>query len=368
MSEHNKPTSSTSQDSSNTEFEHLGNTSNVASKKRHHRLMGAVVLGIAAMVLAYLLFSGNSAPNKPAPVDPSSSANLTVLQENAKRLAESERQGNVPMHAMPTMVLQQTLPHNDSKAYVARRNAPTQMYNAAQMSGQTRASNSGSSATLVGKNDFARFANGQRQSVSTVTATTMAHPYDTIAEGEFIHAVLETAINSDMPGMVRAVITRPVYAYQGERPLIPAGSRLVGQYTSLNSNGAASTRVFVIWNRIITPNGLSMIINSPGSDALGRAGMGANAVDTHFFKKFGTAALLSVMGAYAGGAGVNSTAQPNSANAYRQAMAESFQQASQSSVEGNLGIRPTIHVYQGSAVTVFVAHDVDLYTALGASS
>ena len=180
-----------------------------------------------------------------------------------------------------------------------------------------------------------------------------------------MHATLETAINSDLPGTVRAVITSPVYAYTGDAPIIPAGSRLIGQYASISSNGAASARVFVIWNRVITPNGISIMINSPDSDSLGRSGAAADSVDSHFFKTFGTAILLSVMSASAANSGVSSADQPNSADAYRQSIANSFQQSAQTSLNKNLDIKPTLHVYQGDSINVFVAHDLDLYNVLG---
>ena len=195
----------------------------------------------------------------------------------------------------------------------------------------------------------------------------LAHPTYTIVEGDFIHAILETAIDSDLPGMVRAVVTQPVYAYSGDSVIIPAGSRLVGQYDTQSSNGLSSHRVFVMWNRVITPQGVSMMINSPGTDTLGRAGEGSDSMDTHFFKMFSTASLLSVIGAATSTVGVGNYDQPNSANQYRQSVGNAFQKSAQNTMGGNLKIKPTLHINQGDVINVFVARDIDLYNILGQS-
>ena len=119
-----------------------------------------------------------------------------------------------------------------------------------------------------------------------------------------------------------------------------------------------------MWNRIITPQGISVVINSPSADALGRSGQGADSVNTHFWKMFGTATLLSILGYQASSQGVSGYDQPNSANQYRTMVAGSFQQSAQTTLNKNLNIRPTLHVHQGDEINVFVAHDVDLHGVL----
>ena len=214
---------------------------------------------------------------------------------------------------------------------------------------------------------------GQYQNMEASTAEEMAtslgvlmqHPDDTIAQGELIHAVLETAVNSELPGMVRAEITDPIYAYRGKKVLIPAGSRLVGQYASKLQNGPSSARIFIMWNRIITPQGLSILINSPGVDALGRSGLSADAINHHFFQIFGQAVLLSVIGGGASSWGVSEDAQPNSVDQFRQSISESFQDSASKSLQSNSeNISPTLHIYQGDPVVIFVSKDLDLFEAL----
>ena len=122
-------------------------------------------------------------------------------------------------------------------------------------------------------------------------STTCPH---TAPQGTVIPAVLETAINSDLPGFVRAVVSRDVRGFDGTTVLIPRGSKLIGQYRS--GVALSQTRAFVVWSRVITPEGVSIDIGSPGTDQLGRGGLEGE-TDTHFFERFGSAILLSVMGA-----------------------------------------------------------------------
>ncbi len=197
----------------------------------------------------------------------------------------------------------------------------------------------------------------------------MAHPAYTVAQGELIHATLETAVDSELPGMVRAQVTSPVYSYRGENILIPPGSRLIGQYASNYQNGPASARVFIIWNRIITPSGISMLINSPGADAIGRSGLSADAIDHHFFEIFGQAILFSVLGAGVSTVGVSEESQPNSADQFRASVAGSLQNSASKSLKSNTEhVSPTLHIYQGDSVVIFVSKDLDLWDSVKTAS
>ena len=123
---------------------------------------------------------------------------------------------------------------------------------------------------------------------------TRADPDRTLAQGSVIQASLQTAINSDLPGNVVAVVSEPVPAFSGDRILIPRGSRLFGQYRSgIEVN---QKRILILWTRILTPDGTSINISAVGGDQLGRSGL-TGLVDTKFLERFGGAALISIIGA-----------------------------------------------------------------------
>ncbi|MFN9910766.1 MAG: TrbI/VirB10 family protein, partial [bacterium] len=75
--------------------------------------------------------------------------------------------------------------------------------------------------------------------------------------------------------------------------LIPAGSRLIGEYKSGIAQG--QTRVFIVWTRLLRSDGVSVQLASIGTDSLGRAGS-SGYVDNHYLERYGSAVLLSLVG------------------------------------------------------------------------
>ena len=173
----------------------------------------------------------------------------------------------------------------------------------------------------------------------------------TAPQGTVIPAVLETAINSDLPGFVRAVVSRDVRGFDGTTVLIPRGSKLIGQYRS--GVALSQTRAFVVWSRIITPDGVSIDIGSPGTDQLGRGGLEGE-TDTHFFERFGSAILLSVMGA-----GLDALTERNNNTAIIIGSQQQASQVASIALQKQIDIPVTINVPQGTPLQVFVTRDLD---------
>lgn len=174
-------------------------------------------------------------------------------------------------------------------------------------------------------------------------------PQTTVTQGTMIPAVLETAINTDVPGFVRAVVSQDVRSFDGSRVLVPRSSRLVGQYQSGLQGG--QKRAYVIWTRLIRPDGVSVNLASPATGFDGSAGL-AGKVDSHFFQRFGSAMLLSVIGGLSaigsGGAGL---------------VLGGGQSAAAAAVNQGNNIGPTVRVRQGEPIRVFTARDLDFSRA-----
>lgn len=92
-----------------------------------------------------------------------------------------------------------------------------------------------------------------------------------ITQGKIIDAILETAISSDFQGMIRAVVSRDVYAENGDTVLVPKGSKLIGGYSF--DYDIAKARINVTWNRILLPHGIDVAISSQVTDRIGRVGV-----------------------------------------------------------------------------------------------
>ena len=101
----------------------------------------------------------------------------------------------------------------------------------------------------------------------------MVNPTTTVTQGTLIPAILETAIDTNVPGYVRAVVSQDVRSFDGTKVLVPRSSRLIGQYQSGLQNG--QRRAYVIWTRLIRPDGASVNLASPAVGFDGTTGLAA---------------------------------------------------------------------------------------------
>jgi type IV secretion system protein VirB10 len=181
-------------------------------------------------------------------------------------------------------------------------------------------------------------------------ASSLSDPRTMVVQGTIIPAVLETALNSDLPGYARAIVSRDVRGFDGSKVVIPRGSRLIGQYKSGVATG--QSRAFIVWSRLIRPDGVSVQLASPVADASGQSGLSGK-VDRHFVQRFGSAILLSVVSGLASSIGDGSSSTVvigGSADA---------QSAAGQALASDGKISPTIRVPQGTPIQVFTARDLD---------
>jgi len=171
------------------------------------------------------------------------------------------------------------------------------------------------------------------------------NPKTTVSQGTLIPAVLETAIDTDVPGYARAVVSTDVRSFDGSRVLIPRSSRLIGQYKS--GMQAGQKRAYVIWTRLIRPDGASVALGSPAVSQGGEAGI-AGKVDSHFFERFGSAMMLSLVG------GLQAVASGGTTLVLGGGQSAAAAAVGQT---GNIG--PTVRIRQGEPIRVFTARDLD---------
>lgn len=184
-------------------------------------------------------------------------------------------------------------------------------------------------------------------------ARSMVNPSTTVTEGTLIPAILETAINTDVPGYVRAVVSQDVKSFDGKRVLVPRSSRLIGQYQAGVQQG--QKRAYVIWTRLIRPDGVSVSLASPAVAFDGTTGLEGD-VNSHFFQRFGSGLLLSVVG------GLSAVATGGVGGLI---LGSGAQGAAQTAVQSNGEISPTIRVRMGEPIRVFTARDLDFSSVAG---
>jgi type IV secretion system protein VirB10 len=178
-----------------------------------------------------------------------------------------------------------------------------------------------------------------------------------LTKGTFVEAVMETAMSSDLPGMVKALVTSDVYSTNGKVVLLERGTRLVGEFKGQLRNGQA--RVFCLWTRAETPKGVIINLDSGAADALGRSGLDGD-IDNHWGLRLGSALLLStwsdllqaVIDSQRRNSGDNNyITYDNSSRAAQDMATEALRQY--------INIPPTLLKNQGDPVRVFVARDLD---------
>ncbi len=194
-----------------------------------------------------------------------------------------------------------------------------------------------------------------RRTVAPDRVMAPASPY-ILQAGAVIPAALITGIRSDLPGQITAQVTQNVYdSPTGALLLIPQGSRLIGEYDAGVTFG--QRRVLLVWNRLILPNGRSIVLERQrGADASGYAGL-EDGVDYHWWdlmKAAGLSTLLAV------GAELATSDEDRLVRAIRDGAQDTVNQAGQQIVQRQLQVAPTLTIRPGFPVRVIVARDLVL--------
>lgn len=201
------------------------------------------------------------------------------------------------------------------------------------------------------------FLNGpvDRQTVATDRIMVPASPY-ILQAGAVIPAAMITGIRSDLPGQITAQVTENVYdSPTGSLLLIPQGTRIIGQYDAGVQFG--QRRVLLVWNRLILPNGRSIVLErQPGADASGYAGL-EDGVDYHWWDLMKAAGLSTLLGI---GTELATDDEDRLIRAIRDGAQDTINQAGQQIVQRQLQVAPTLTIRPGYPVRVIVTRDLVL--------
>jgi type IV secretion system protein VirB10 len=200
--------------------------------------------------------------------------------------------------------------------------------------------------------------------VQTSVSQKLPDPSRTVVQGTIISAVLETAIDTELPGSIRAQVMQPVYSFDGTQVLMPSGTILIGQFN--NDVDIAQQRVLIAWNRAITPEGKSIALGSIGTDTLGRSGTIGN-VDNRYATKFGAAILISAItaapAALAGHQGGQADSSGTTINVggggkLASSVGDTVSGQGNDMLKKYLSLPPVIRIPQGEEIRIFANRDL----------
>jgi len=191
------------------------------------------------------------------------------------------------------------------------------------------------------------------------TRTASLSKYE-IKAGWEIPAVMEQAINSDLPGDLKALVTANVYdTATGRYLLIPQGARLIGTYNTAVAYGQDGVQV--VWSRIIFPDASSIDLGGMiGQDSHGASGFRQD-VDNHYKRLVGLTVLSSVFSAgfQLSQSRSGSVLQyPSPAQIAAGSVGQGVSETGAQITRKNLNIQPTVKISVGYKFNVRVNRDI----------
>ena len=183
-----------------------------------------------------------------------------------------------------------------------------------------------------------------------------------LPKGTYIGCSLDTRFVSAIQGSTSCTVSQNIYSSNGNVLLIEKGSKLFGTYKGDNANDGTS-RYFVVWQEVRTPNHLRIPLNSGSSDELGGAGLEGE-IDHKWMMRFGSSIMLSMVDdifnvlAYKM---TNKNGGSNSGNQidYTENTRDNASNIASIALEKFINIKPTVYKQHGDLVGVYVNRDVD---------
>ena len=203
----------------------------------------------------------------------------------------------------------------------------------------------------------------QKSNTGTYIATAINEPVSEfeIKAGTVIPVVLMTDINTDLPGSIRAQVTRPVYDHQQRHLLIPGGTQLLGSYSSMIATG--QSRALMAWERMIFPDGRSVKLPGLAAKDLGGATGVRDQVDRHLIRTLGMSVMLAGIGtgfqmAIPGRSQGTFTRDPSTQEVFSQQIAQELSRVATQKIKQQINLKPTLKVRRGMRLYVYFNRDL----------
>lgn len=183
-----------------------------------------------------------------------------------------------------------------------------------------------------------------------------------LPKGRQVDCILTTRIIDELPGFTSCVLAQNLYSDNGRVLLLERGSEVSGEYGTTGQQGLR--RLFVSWNRVKTPGGITVDFNSPGADSLGGSGI-PGFLDKRWGERLGAAFMLSIFRdvlsiaiqreypppAPSTGGTVVDTRPTNTL--------KTVDSAADAILSEGMKTRPTLSINEGERISIYIARDLD---------
>lgn len=189
-----------------------------------------------------------------------------------------------------------------------------------------------------------------------------------LPKGRQMDCILTSRIINEQPGFTTCVLAQNLYSDNGKVLLAEKGSEFVGEYGIANQAGLR--RLFIVWTRLKTRDGIQIDLMSPGSDSLGTSGV-PGYLEQRWMERIGTALMISIMQDALAYAAQKNLPQQSQGSLFvpPERPLENTQSATEEIVtqiiRQTINVRPTLYINEGERVAVYVARDLDFGTVYG---
>lgn len=179
-----------------------------------------------------------------------------------------------------------------------------------------------------------------------------------LLEGTVIETVLLNRLDGTFAGPVECLVTTPVYSHDRQSVLIPAGARVLGSASPIQSWG--DSRLAVSFHRLVMPDGRTYSLDRfKGLGQVGDTGL-KDSVNRHYLQVFGASLAIGALSGLAQ-YGTRSTVDASGfGDSYRQAAGSSLAASAGRVLDRYLNVLPTITIHEGYRIKVYLTNDFQL--------
>ncbi|CAM2158559.1 Conjugation TrbI family protein (plasmid) [Pararobbsia alpina] len=202
-------------------------------------------------------------------------------------------------------------------------------------------------------------SSASKQSLPDSTGITAQLPKCTVPMGFRVKVESNDALDSDLPGDGTATVAENIYGGQrGECLAIPQGTQLYFKYSGDIAVGQESIQVAGV--RLTLPNHkIVPLLGMQGGDPNGYTGVSGD-VNNHFLKIFGTSLFIAVLEHRFDNSTTAQTVGPNGVTSYGTTAGQVAAQTSQTVMQRNLQIPPTITTKQAQVFYLRLNRDITM--------